>query len=1073
MNYRLHKQDNLNRCAKCVFVFLLTGLTLVNFSAAFADPTKEQSAEKAALKARENITGTVKDEKGEPLPGVTVKIKGTTTATTTDVNGVYRINLPTGNETLVFSFIGFKSKEVQVGTQTVVNVVLSEDAASLEEVVINVGYGTKKKSEHLGSSATVNPQDLQDIPGPNLAAALRGRVAGVSVNEVSGRPGAGITLNVRNSTTTSNTNAIGTTNEPLYIIDGISMPNSEAFNNLDASMVESMTILKDASAAIYGAAGAKGVVLITTKRGQVGKPSINYNGYIGVSDNAKKADMLSPFELAQILNEGARIGNRPSSDLFSTADFEYLQNYQGKSWYDQLWSASMMQRHNLSVSGGSDKLTFFAGGSFQNENGNYEGIKADKYTFRSGMNATILPGLKADLAFNVDHNVNKQKNNGSDQDQIFYERIIATPAWVPLTISGLPVDYGSGQVNPLALLNSGYYDNRYRTGYRVNASLSYAPEFVKGLTAKLQISQGSTSNKSRSYAPPYQVYNFEQFGNDNRYYSDVPVSSRYYLDASNARTTADQGSGNNYQGFFTLQYGRTIAAHTFNVLLGGEQTENYNETHSQIWINQLVPGVEDPWGFSNNNIPVPNRQVFETTKRSFFSRISYDFNKKYLIEGVTRLDASSNFARSSRWGISPNIGLGWIVSNENFFKDNIRFINFLKLKANWGITGEDRVAQRLWQERYVVGLNDGYLFGADNNGIGLNPNVLPNPNITWEKKRTMNVGLETSMFNNKLDFGVEVFQNYVYDGFDGGVDRIYPMFAGFNSAIVNYREAYNWGSEFTIGYKAKVARELNLNTSINFSFGNSVEARTFYNPADLRFNRGEDIITVGLDPRYYSSSNIGLIAKGILRTQEEVDAFISANPNYLVGSGGSRTSPQVGWLVYEDVSQDGVIDENDMVPMFKNPQPWLSSGINLSLGYKSLNLSTNIAARFGGKVFYDSRARVNPTDGKNVLSIWRDRWTPENPMSGMMPRFDDPTLTRNSTFWAVDGTMIRVNNMTLSYKLPERLLKASGLGSARLLATGNNLWNIINPLPYKDPYTSSAYNYPTIRTISLGLTVGF
>lgn len=1072
MNLLLQTQYYLSKSSK-VSLALLMSLYLTE--ASYAETHNKSFSFSVNNTSRENVTGTVKDDKGEPLPGVTVKIKGTTTATTTDVNGVYRINLPTGNETLVFSFIGFKSKEVQVGTQTVINVVLSEDAASLEEVVINVGYGTKKKSEHLGSSATVNPEDLQDIPGPNLAAALRGRVAGVSVNEVSGRPGAGITLNVRNSTTTSNTNTIGTTNEPLYIIDGISMPNSDAFNNLDASMVESMTILKDASAAIYGAAGAKGVVLITTKRGKVGKPSINYNGYMGVSDNAKKADMLSPFELAQVLNEGVRIGNRPANELFSTADLDYLRNYQGKSWYDQLWSASMMQRHNLSISGGNDKLTFFAGGSFQNENGNYEGLKADKYTFRTGMNATIFPGLKADLAFNVDHNVNKMRNNGSDQDQVFYEMIVAAPAWRPLTINGLPVDLGPGVVNPLALLNSGYYDNRDRTGYRINASLSYAPEFVKGLTAKLQISQGSTSNKSRNYIPPYEVYNFERFGNDNRFYSDVPssVSSRYYVDGANARTSAGQGSGNSYQGFFTLQYAKTIAAHTFNVLAGGEQTVNYNETHSQIWLNQLVPGVEDPWGFSNNNIPVPNRQVFESTKRSFFGRLSYDFNKRYLIEGVARLDASSNFARSSRWGISPNIGLGWIVSNENFFKDNIRFINFLKLKANWGITGEDRVEQRLWQERYIVGLNDGYLFGDNNNGIGLNPNVLPNPNITWEKKRTMNIGLETSMFNNKLDFGVEVFQNYVYDGFDGGVDRIYPMFAGFKSAVVNYREAYNWGTEFTIGYKAKVARELNLNTSINFSYGNSVEARTFYNPADLRFNRGEDIITVGLDPRYYSSSNIGLIAKGILRTQEEVDAFISANPNYLVGSGGNRTSPQVGWLVYEDVSQDGVIDENDMVPMFKNPQPWLSSGINLSLGYRSLNLSTNIAARFGGKVFYDSRARVNPSTSKNVLGIWRDRWTPENPMSGMMPRFDDPTLTRNSTFWAVDGTMIRVNNMTLSYKIPERVLKATGLGSARILATGNNLWNIINPLPYKDPYTSSAYNYPTIRTISLGLNVGF
>jgi TonB-linked SusC/RagA family outer membrane protein len=777
------------------------------------------------------------------------------------------------------------------------------------------------------------------------------------------------------------------------------------------------------------------------------------------------------------LNDGYFLKNEETSKFFSPQDLEHIQGLDNKSWFDQLWKPALTQRHNLSVSGGTEKLTFFAGGSYQNENANYQGMNFDKYSFRTGATATIIQGLKADINFNLDQNVRNAQHNLQENDAPFFESIISVPSWVPLSIDGQFVNYNGK--NPLGLLESGYSDSRKSRGYRINASLSYEPQFLKGLTARLQFSQGGSNANSRVYVPPYNLYNFARMGNNNELFSTNPTLSTdpdnalvqvpfsRIRRASDATLTPGLSEDNGYQGFFTLQYAKTLGLHSFSVLVGGEQSESDNESLSVNWQNQLIPGGQEFWAFDANRFTRGQVVRSQQTKRSFFGRFSYDINKKYLIEGLARLDASSNFALGNRWGLSPSLGLGWVVSRENFFKDNVGFVNFLKLKVNYGLTGDDRVSQRLWQERYEIDTNNGYLFG-ENNGNSLTPGLVANPNITWEKKRTFNAGLEASLFNNRLDLGVEVFQNYTYDGFDRGANNSYPLYAGFEAPILNYREVYNWGSEFTIGYKTKIARTVSLNASVNFSYGNSVVEKMIYAPGRfLETNLADGLATsFGTDPRKYNSNNIGLIHKGMFKNQADVDAFMLNNPNYRL----YNQIPQPGWQYFEDTNEDGIINDWDMVPMYNNTNAAFNSGINLGLGYKDFNLSTNIFARIGGKVFYDGRARIAPSTTRNILSIWEDRWTPENP-NGRLPRFDQPSLTRNSTFWAVDGTTVRINNLTLSYKVPAKYVSKLGLGGARVLATGNNLWTIVNPLPYKDPYTSSAYDYPMLRTISLGLSV--
>lgn len=1019
------------------------------------------------LEVFENITGKVVDLDGEPIVGATVLIKGTKTGIRTDENGVFRLNIPGHQSIIVVSYVGYKVKEVNVTGKSNVTVQLEPSDDTIDEVVVT-GYGTQRKSEIVGSVATVTGEELMDIPSPNIAGALRNRVAGLGVSQVSGRPGAAITLNIRNSTTSPEGPA-GVTAEPLYIVDGIIVDRA-TFDNLDASMIENISVLKDASAAIYGASGAKGVMLVTTKRGKSGKPSISYNGYLGVSDAARRPELLSAYDHALMMNETFEVSNAAANQFFSRDDLEYIRGLNYKSWFDEMWQPAFNQRHNLSISGGSERVTFFAGGSFQNENANYPGMNFDKYSFRTGITANIGKGLKADINFNVDHSArNAQHNLGSDNDANFIESIYTVPQWVPMKIDDMFVNYTSNR-NPMAYLESGYYNRQSNKSYRINAALDYKPEFFKGFTARLQVSQGSGMSNSRVYEPPFQVYNFARVGQNSQLFSNELDPENPYIDviqAQNARVRPRLSEQNSYQGFLTLQYQNTFGRHSVDAVVGGEQSESNSDALGVFWLNQLIPGGDDWWAFDVNSITADQIVRNEAAKRSFFGRLNYDWNKRYLLAIVARVDASSNFALGNRWGWSPSIGAGWIVSEENFFKENISFINFLKFKLNVGITGDDRVLGRLWQERYVISSTDGYLFGGSN-GNSLNPSVIPNPNITWEKKRTINFGFETTLLNNRLEFGAEFFQNKTFDGFDRGGNDITPLYAGFQSPAINYREAYNWGAEFNIGYRTSIGEDLRINTNVNFSYGNSVVTRVLYNPGRLLEPNIEDGLATafGTDPRRFNTSNFGLIYQGTFRNQEEVDAFMQENPNYRL----FNAIPQPGWMYFEDTNGDGVINTLDNVPMFDRTDPLFGGGFTIGVSYKSLSLNTNIYARVGGKVFYDGRARTAPSLSRNVLTIWEDRWSESNP-DGWMPRFDDPALTRNSTFWAVNGTTVRVNNMTLSYRVPTEFAQRLGLASARLLATGNNLWTLVNPLPYKDPYTSSAYDYPTMRTISLGVSL--
>jgi TonB-linked SusC/RagA family outer membrane protein len=671
-----------------------------------------------ALFAQEvTITGTVTNkENGQPLEGVSVRVKNTTTGTTTNNLGKFTIKAPSSESILTFSYVGFGIFERKAGATGSITIDLERKDDRMEEVVV-IGYGSKKRVNVQGSVATIKAADIEDLPVANIQSALINRLPGVGVSFSSGKPGSTTTLNIRNSSTFPGA-PTGVTNQPLIVIDGIianptqwaQAPNADWMENIDASQIEDITFLKDASAAIYGAAGAKGVVLITTKKGKAGKPRISYSGYFGVSTEAVKTNSLSAYEHAKFLNDGYELTGAPLTQRFSQADLDSLKMMPDKSWYDYFWKSGKVQRHTINVSGGTDKVTLFAGGSYYNETGNFGITQNNKYSFRTGMNATIADGLSAQVNFASDFNrerSNNWKNASSETDDATIRALYLTPKWIPVEINGLPVGFGGNaapnnntgnQWSMLGTHRSGTYRDAKSQGLSVNASVEWKPKLVKGFAARVQFGNNTRTNNSLGYYPTYLVYLFQTRGQNGLLLSDqLAATPTRRVTSQTDQIEEGITTSKNYQFITTLSYGRKFGDHDFDVMAGFDQGEAESKNYLLSKTGQIVGGVDEFWAFNNDpstlgsiQDALRNPQFFKSAKRSYITRANYSFMGRYFFEFIGRADASVNFLPSKRWGFFPTIGVGWKISDEGFFRD-VMFVNSLKLRANYGIVGEDRV----------------------------------------------------------------------------------------------------------------------------------------------------------------------------------------------------------------------------------------------------------------------------------------------------------------------------------------------------------------------------------------------
>jgi TonB-linked SusC/RagA family outer membrane protein len=1032
---------------------------------------------------QKTITGKVLDVDGRPLQSVTVGIKGTNTNTSTDANGSFTITVPSNQSVLKFSSTGFLYEEHTVGSSAIIVIRMQKDNKQLEDIVV-VGYGTKKRVNVQGAVSTLKAADIEDLPVANLGSAIVNRVPGVSVSFASGKPGSTTEINIRNATSFSS--GLGGTSQPLYVIDGIVVnptanfsqsPNPDFFENIDASQIEDITFLKDASAAIYGAAGAKGVILITTKKGKIGKPKFSYNGYFGTTTEAVKTKTMTAYQHAKMLNDGYELNNTALTSRFAQAELDYMQTLPDRDWHDDFWQNGKIQRHTVNVSGGSDRVTFFAGGSYYKENGNVGNIVTDKYSIRTGMDAKIIDGLTANFSFSSDFNHEERgtlKGANPETDDLTIRSLYLTPKWVPAYINGQATQWSGpnppGNWSMAGLLNSGNYTRNKSQGLSVNASLEFKPHFIKGLTAKIQFGKLNRNNTDKQYYPSYKVANFARWGLNNLLYRDtlVPGTPTSTITNSNQMSEGTTTSSS-YQLIGTLSYTKKFREHDFSVMVGTDQSESDGRNIFLTKFQQLVGGVDEFWAFSNDVTSIAsitdairNPQGIQFAKRSYLGRMDYSFKNKYFLEVIARYDASSNFAPENRWGLFPTLGLGWKISDEKFFQ-SLTFINSLKLRATYGLVGEDRVNNKTYVNRLTQ--TTGYLFGNVYTN-GLDPSVYPNPDATWEKARTFNVGFDATILR-KIDVSFDAYQRYSYDMFNTLDASILPLSTGLPQAVKNYGKQLSWGTEFSVGYRTKFGKNWGFNLNANFGWSNSQVLQQYYNPANFGlFGTNGLSNIIGKDPRTYNGNNYGYIATGILRTQADVDAILAKNPNYTIGG----VKPAVGYLDYKDVNGDGKIDDNDITLMFNRTSAVIGFGITLGVTYKDFRLQTNLNLSVGGKRFYDTEARKVPTTTQNAPAFWNDHWTPDNP-NAEYPRADAPLAKELSTFWAVNGTQSRINNMVLSYSLPKTISARYKIPEFRAMITGTNLWSLKNPLKYKDTYTSSFANYPTLRNISLGLNV--
>ncbi|AWG23305.1 SusC/RagA family TonB-linked outer membrane protein [Flavobacterium faecale] len=983
------------------------------------------------------VKGTVRDTDGMPIPGANVMIKGTTTGTTTDIDGNYILAVQGVGQTLVFSYLGLKSLEIKINGKMVVNAILTNDAAALEEVVV-VGYGTVRKSDLTGSVSSADTKELNKTQNTNLAQAIQGRMAGVSVTKGSGGPGSTPTVRIR---------GIGTVNgaDPLYVVDGVPINDISSINMADAKSVE---VLKDASAtAIYGSRGANGVVLITTNGGTKGKTVITYKTYVGVENRIDNLDVLNSQQWATLYNEGNANDGKPADPAL--ANPSALPNY---NWKDAIYKSGQMQSHQLAVSGGTDKTTYYASFGYINQTGILQNSSYKRTNFRVNNTYQIMPKIK------VGHNI-QYSNSNTNSVPSFGPDSFTKSAFVGYMIDpvspiynadgsyGQPKYVSSLAVNPLGLVQFGQSPNT-KESFLGNVFLEI--EIIKGLTFKSNYGLQINDSKVDNFKPAYNVspsYN-------------SPVST-YYLQRNEDRVLIMSN---------TLNYNTTFSKkHNFTALLG-QEIQDLSSNNVTAQRNQIPESVANPTlgsgavSTSTNGGGISNSKLL-----SFFGRINYNYDDRYLLTGTYRLDGSSRFGSNNRWAQFPSLALAWNIHNEKFFHANA--INQFKFRVGWGETGNQNIPNSSTFNTLNIGNN--YPFGdSKNTGLGVAPLQPGNQNLKWETTKTSNIGLDLAFLHNSVTFSADYF-------IKNTSDMLMPTpilgISGYSqNPYTNAGNIRNKGVELTANYK-KVIKDF------SFSLGGNI---SFIQNKVLSLNGEGSLIQTGSANALYNISRTvagqplasfyGYQMEGIFQNQSEVNSS-AILPN---------TKP--GDVKYKDLNGDGVINDNDKT-FIGSAFPKYTYGINLDMTYKQFDFTAFFQGSQGNKIFNSTDRWLEADLASNSNTNALNRWTGEG-TSNSVPRatFDNSgNNAQISSRFVKDGSYLRLKNVQIGYTLPDSILDKIAISKLRLYVSGQNLltftkYDGLDPEVGVDNTQNSPLDigidrgrYPSVRTISLGLDVNF
>lgn len=1012
------------------------------------------------------FSGTVTNTQGETLPGVNVVIKGEVSrGTSTDVNGRFSLNSANKEEVLIFSFIGSVTQEVLAKAGVTLNVILADQSIGLSELVV-IGYGTQKKSVLTGAISSVKSKDLENASIARIENALQGRTSGLTIASSSGQPGAASTVRVRGTTTINDS-------DPLYVVDGIVVDNG-GIGYLSSADIESLEVLKDAaSCAIYGARAANGVILVTTKKGKAGSLQVNYNAYFGTQAPAKKLDLLNASEYAMLQNElvinaGASSGPYPDPESLGA----------GTDWQEAVFNRNAgIQNHELSVSGGNDRSTFYTSFGYYNQEGVVTSSisRYNRLNFRINSTHKIKEWLRFGQNLGYTHIKSKGAlNTNSEYGGPLASAINLDPV-TPLVETDpdiiLSPDYPYLNHPNIILDPNG---NPYGISRRVGQEMSnpYAYE---------QIQQGnygwSDNFVGDVYAEiePVKGLKFKSnLGAKLAFWGDIGFAPLFWLNASltNDETKYWRNSNNGLIWSLenTASYNRTIGKHSFTALLG--QSSYVNNSKGIGVTYQGIPATTFEEASMNFGISADNKTSYgyenpEYKLASLFARLIYNYEEKYLFTGIIRRDGSSRFGSNNKFGVFPSASIGWVPSLENFWPKNDA-VNFLKLRASYGVTGNDRLRDFAYLATVSSGRN--YTFGYDNQIIGYSPDAPANSDLRWEQTTQSNFGIEANLFQ----YFTLVFDLFSKNTTDMLMVVDLPGYVGAEGGqYQNVASLTNKGFEVEFGYRQQVG-EINLNIKGNASYVKNeitdIGAKEFLDGASFQASEFTITRTAVGQP---IGSFYGYEILGVFKKQSEILSYTDPNTGNLI-----QPNAQLGDFKFADLNGDGKITGDDRT-FIGDPTPTWSYGFTANASYKGFDLLIFVQGVAGNQIFNGLRRLDIPY--ANWTSDALDRWTSENPFTDF-PRLvaGDPNknFSRPSAFYLSSGSYARLKTIQLGYSLPESLRNKIGLQKTRLYVGSNNLFTLTKYQGFDPEIGGGSFGidrgvYPQARSFIVGVDVTF
>ncbi|WP_316828172.1 TonB-dependent receptor [Pedobacter miscanthi] len=1035
------------------------------------------------------VTGKVTEQNGDPLPGATVKLDGTTKAASTDANGVFVIQAPVGGK-LTISLIGMATQTVTVPAGGRITIALKADSKDLTEVVV-VGYGTQKKSVVTGAISSVKASDLENQPVVRIEQSLQGRTSGLTIAATSGQPGSSSTVRLRGFTSFGNSK-----NDPLWVIDGVVI-DAGGIGYLNQDDIESIEVLKDgASAAIYGTRAAAGVILVTTKKGKAGTLNINYSGYYGTQAPAKKLDLLNATQYATLRNRAYDAGFIPGPGKVYKLPFSDPSSLgEGTDWQDLIFNNSApKQNHEFSVSGGTDKVSYFTSFGYTD----ITGIVASPVSKFNRANVRINTSFKPikQITFGENLGYSHGVNSGIGETNREFGGILSSAINLdPVTPAVITNPTGQTDFYPVSTTSPQYIAATRNSDGQLFGISPYVGQEMKNPLAQIQNRLGNygydhniVGNVFADIEPIPGLHVRSSLGTKMAFYGANSFNPIAYYNSSTPINQSSLTRENTYVINWnlenTISYNKVIDKHNFTILLGHGEYKDGNQRRATIVYNNIPAKTFDEASFRFNSLPIDRQNSTggdgtDHRINSLFSRIQYNYGEKYLFSALIRRDGSSRFGGNNKFGYFPSGSIGWVPTLENFFPKN-DVLTFLKIRASYGVTGNDGIGDFPYIPIVGAGADRNYVFGSTNETVyvGYSPGAPANPDLKWEETSQADIGIDATLFQN-LTLTVDIYKKKTT-----GILQNPPIpgYAGYGSFAQNVADLENKGLEIELGYRKKLGQvDFGVNGNISFYKNKATKllpGNLFQEDNSATFQNLGGITRTGLNLPY--QQYFGYKTLGIFQSQAEVDSYVGAD-------GVTKLQPNAkpGDLKFANLTNDNLINPDDRTYL-GNPNPTVSYGLTINLGYKNFDFTVFGSGSGGNKIFQGLR-RLDITNA-NYQTKYLDAWTPTN-TGAKLPRIADGDPNKNysnfTDLYLESGNFFRLRTMQLGYSLPKDMISKWGMKRLRVYVLAENLFTITKYTGY-DPelgvtadagggaqYGIDRGAYPQARAFLFGLNVGF